>query len=53
MIKKWLVKYSGGHWLAMAPDARIFVFPGDWDGWRNALTLANQQASYEVMEPTA
>lgn len=55
MTKKWRVKYSGEHWIAYSPDARMYVFYGDWDGWHNALTLANQQARYEwaIMEPTA
>lgn len=53
MTNKWRVKLSGEHWIAYAPDARMFPFPGDRNGWRNALALASMEASYELMEPTA
>lgn len=55
MTKKWTVKFSGGHWIAYAPNGVMYPFVGTWDGWYNALTLANQQARYEwaTMEPTA
>lgn len=60
MTKKWSVRYDSGsryfareHWTARAPDGRRFIFPGTQQGWHDALALANMEASYEMMEPSA